>query len=227
MKKVALITAVCAFLFSSCAFVSTGKDVKVVPVKNTTTVQNTISDISKISIALSCDVEYVITDGEPYVKIQAPENFQEYIIAEVKNSGRTLEIHSKAGYQLQGADIEITVASKSLCEVTIAGSADFSTDAQIEAENFVCTIAGSGEMEFDSLKASKVKATIAGSGDMELEGLDCAFLDISIAGSGDIKLAGKSQSAKVSIAGSGDIDAKELLCDDFKSSVAGSGSIKR
>lgn len=88
------------------------------------------------------------------------------------------------------------------------------------------TIAGSGDLRIDKVKAEDFKAVIAGSGDLDLGVLDVEDLKVDIAGSGSIRGTGKSGSAKYGIAGSGDVDTAQLQTQDVKVSIAGSGSVR-
>jgi Putative auto-transporter adhesin, head GIN domain len=87
------------------------------------------------------------------------------------------------------------------------------------------SIAGSGDIVADTLKADKLKAAVAGSGDMKLNSLTVNQLKISIAGSGDFASAGNANEVEISIAGSGDVKADRLKAKTAKISIAGSGDI--
>ena len=85
------------------------------------------------------------------------------------------------------------------------------------------SVAGSGDVRADSLKATNLKASIAGSGDIRIKSLTADFLKVNIAGSGDFSVTGKANNFEASIAGSGDIRADKLEAKDVKVSIAGSG----
>jgi hypothetical protein len=87
------------------------------------------------------------------------------------------------------------------------------------------SVAGSGDILAETLKADKLKASVAGSGDMKLKALTVDTLKISIAGSGDFMSAGNANEVEISIAGSGDVKADRLKAKTAKISVAGSGDI--
>ena len=86
------------------------------------------------------------------------------------------------------------------------------------------SVAGSGDIRADALKAGKLSVSISGSGDIHLKSLDSDALKVSISGSGDFSAGGKSNSVEASIAGSGDLKAEKLQANTIKVSIAGSGS---
>src|SRR5260221_375471 len=86
------------------------------------------------------------------------------------------------------------------------------------------SVAGSGDIRSEALKAGNLKVSIAGSGDIHLKALDSDALKVSISGSGDFSASGKSNTVEASIAGSGDLKAEKLLANSVKVNIAGSGS---
>jgi hypothetical protein len=85
------------------------------------------------------------------------------------------------------------------------------------------SVAGSGDIIAESLKAPKLKTSIAGSGDVAIKNLTADTLKISISGSGDFAVGGKVDSVEASVAGSGEIKAGKLESKQVKISIAGSG----
>ena len=86
------------------------------------------------------------------------------------------------------------------------------------------SVAGSGDIRADALKAGKLGVSISGSGDIHLKAVDSDALKVAISGSGDFSASGKTNSMEASIAGSGDIKAGKLQAVAVKVSIAGSGS---
>lgn len=86
------------------------------------------------------------------------------------------------------------------------------------------SVAGSGDIRADALKAGKLSVSISGSGDIHLKAVDSDALKVAISGSGDFSAGGKTNSMEASIAGSGDLKAGKLQATAVKVSIAGSGS---
>ena len=85
--------------------------------------------------------------------------------------------------------------------------------------------AGSGDIEIDAMKTTRLSLSIKGSGDLQARGLQTEDLAISLAGSGDLNLAGQTTRMAIDISGSGDVDAHDLRSDDVTVGVAGSGDV--
>lgn len=183
-----------------------------------------VGDYDVIDVAGSFEV-HLVAGSEGTITVKAEENLQEYIITEVQ--GDKLKIHTKDGYSLRTSrnkGITITVPFKDLEKVSLAGSGDVISKAPINAQNFKCTIAGSGDMILE-VNAQNIKASLAGSGDLVIKG-STQNAELEVAGSGDLDASGlKCKDAVARIAGSGDIN---LICDGgtLKANVAGSGDIR-
>lgn len=87
-------------------------------------------------------------------------------------------------------------------------------------------LAGSGDMDVDSMTTESTKLSIAGSGNIRVAKIETASLSSKIAGSGNLTLAGTAQSIDISIAGSGDVSGKDMKADNASISVAGSGDVE-
>lgn len=157
-------------------------------------------------VALSGSYRVVVRQGSGNkVEVKADKNLMGYIETRVVESGkgRTLEIGTKKGYQLDTSGTpSVVVEVPSLRAVSVAGS---------------------GTVQVESMKTGGVDASIAGSGDIQFAGLDAERLGMKVSGSGDILAVGRAGSATVSIAGSGDVKAAKLVADEVKVSIAGSG----
>lgn len=145
---------------------------------------------------------------------------------EIEVQGRELEIGTKqrSNWNLfsRSSPIKIFVTVPSLRAVSLAGSGDVQVD-RVKAENFNAGISGSGDLVIGSLSATTAKFSIAGSGDLTASG-NCRTASASIAGSGDINIGGmRCQSLTASIAGSGGINANAT--QTAKVSIMGSGDI--
>jgi hypothetical protein len=83
---------------------------------------------------------------------------------------------------------------------------------------------GSGSINADPLRGSKVMVAIGGSGSINVKSIDSESLSVNIGGSGDLKVGGgAAKRLTVSIAGSGDVDMGRLQSTDASVNIAGSG----
>lgn len=189
-----------------------------------TTETRSLGNYDRVHVAGSFDV-ILISGSEGELTVEAESNLMEYLITET--DGDALKIKVEKGVNIQPSkrnSIIITVPFTDIEEVNLAGSGDVVSKAVIEANNFECAVAGSGDIILE-IDAQDVKAAVAGSGDLTLKGTT-QNLKASVAGSGDIHTKGlESRKIDASVAGSGDI---ELNCDscDLKARVSGSGDIK-
>ena len=221
MKKLFVILAI-ALISNSLSAQWGGK--KITGNGNVVTKDRNVGDYDEIGMAGSFNV-ILIAGTEGKVTVEAEENLQEYIITKVKKN--KLKIYIKDGYNLRTSrnkDIVVTVPFKDISEVTMSGSGDLVGKDPIDAQDFTCAVAGSGDMTLE-VRAQHVTASVSGSGDLSLSG-STQKTTLKVAGSGDLFASNlKSVNAEASIAGSGDIS---LNCDGgkLKASVAGSGDIK-
>lgn len=88
------------------------------------------------------------------------------------------------------------------------------------------SVAGSGDMKVDSVRAASFEGSVAGSGNLAIGTLQADAASLNIAGSGDASVAGAAKSIDVSIAGSGNLDARGLKSERAKISIAGSGGVR-
>ncbi len=86
-------------------------------------------------------------------------------------------------------------------------------------------LAGSGDMQVDTMAGDNASISIAGSGNIDIAEMETASLSTKVAGSGDVSFAGTAETAKISIAGSGDISGKGLKADSVTIKIAGSGDV--
>lgn len=139
--------------------------------------------------------------------------------------GRQLEIGSKERRWTDWSrtqPVKIFVTVPSLRAVSLAGSGDVQVD-RVRADSFSASLAGSGDLTIASLSTTAAKFSIAGSGDLTASG-NCRTASASIAGSGDINIGGmRCQSLSASVAGSGGINANAT--QTAKVSVMGSGDV--
>jgi DUF4097 and DUF4098 domain-containing protein YvlB len=88
------------------------------------------------------------------------------------------------------------------------------------------SVAGSGDMQVDTVSAPSFDGSIAGSGNLAIASLTADAASLDIAGSGDVSVAGQTKSLDISIAGSGNLSAANLRAERAKIKIAGSGDVR-
>ena len=168
-----------------------------------------VGNFEKIEVAGPYEVQ-IRTGANPSVSANGSQKLLEKTVVEVKDGELSIHPQRKRSWFNFGG---WSTHGKATLMVTVP---------QLTG----ATIAGSGGIRIDKVKAEDFKGTVAGSGDLDVGVLDVQDLKVDIAGSGSIKGTGKAVSAKYDIAGSGDVEAAQLQTQDIKVSIAGSGSVR-
>ena len=217
---------------NSCTFIRINKDVfegsgseRVIGSKDLVTRTYSVPQFTGISDLISADVVYHMTDGEPSVTVEAPDNFIDKLNFQVKDGVLMIRFDDKKNYSR--GKITVNASSATLESLTISGAGDFDC-ADLACTGMDVNVNGTGDVTFGSIRCEgDVRVSVRGAGDIGLNGLSCSKVSVDIMGVGDARLVGTAESASLSIKGAGDIDATRLDCPDISSSVAGVGSIKR
>lgn len=182
----------------------------------------TVTGFNEIEVAGPFDVVVSVGKGQSVRAVGAAKDIDRL---KVEVSGNELRIGSKERGWMDWSDsdpVKIWVTVPALKAVSLAGSGDMQVD-RVKADAFVASIAGSGDLAIASLTASNARFSIAGSGDLTASG-SCRTAEVSIAGSGDVDISGlRCQTLSARVAGSGDITAHAT--NDAKLTVMGSGAI--
>jgi hypothetical protein len=162
-----------------------------------------LSGFNAVDAAGSFDV-YITQGANESVKVDAPAEMQERIIAEVE--GGTLRLHDKRGTWSMGwGGVKKVAIYVTINQVNAIG------------------ITGSGNVYFkDGVRSSRLRLAVSGSGDV-LGKVDAKSLECDISGSGDMKLYGHAENSSVSVSGSGDFTARDLVTVNTSVQVSGSG----
>lgn len=234
MKRLFTFVALaCAIIAtSSCVFVRINKDgfvagtgERVVASKTLATTSYTVPQFTGIESTISADIDYRMSDGEPSVWIEAPDNFIDHMHFGVEDGILKVCFDDNRNYKF--SKIKIKVSSATLESLSIFGAGDF------DARDLVCSgmevsINGAGDVTFDGITCDgDMSVSVRGAGDIDVDGLSCQGLKVEIMGAGDVSLSGKAEYAELRIMGAGDIDASRLDCSDIRPTVAGVGSIRR
>jgi hypothetical protein len=163
---------------------------------------------------------YIIQDTTYSIEIEAEESIIPYVLTGVINN--TLVIKSRDNYNLRNNfPINITVRTPGVEKVLLAGSGDIECDS-MNVRDLNCVISGSGNILMDVI-VKNLETSISGSGHIEMV-VQGDFLDASISGSGYMKYFGQVDDSKMNITGSGDIRGLDLLQNICNVRISGSGS---
>lgn len=180
---------------------------------------------SKIESTAIVDIVY--TQGNSTsARIEGNKQLVDRVV--LKNVGSKLVVGLKGNnISFSGdMDVKVYVSSPDLTDVTLRGSGDFETNSNIDTDNLMLYLAGSGDAKLRNVICDKFNCRIDGSGDMEAQNIDTKLSQVSINGSGDLKLnVANASSARFVIAGSGDIRTKLSNCSSVTCLVNGSGDV--
>lgn len=87
------------------------------------------------------------------------------------------------------------------------------------------TLAGSGDVTIDHIRARSFDGALAGSGNLAIASLEADQVSLSLTGSGDVTAAGRAGRAALALRGSGDMRVAKLAVVDGSIDLRGSGGI--
>ena len=168
-----------------------------------------VGNFQQIKVAGNYDVT-VQTGGNPGVAAQGSQKLLDKTIVEVRGDELLIHPEEHGGF--------------SLFHFGTRGHAHFTvTVPQLTAAK----LAGSGNLDVNSVSGDHFEAALAGSGDLAIGTANLKSMKLSLAGSGDVKVgAGQVENAEYSIVGAGDVDATGVTSQQLKVNIAGSGDLK-
>ena len=217
---------------SSCTFVRINKNSfpnfgseRVVASKELATSTYQVPQFTAIESTIGADIDYLMTEGEPSITVEAPDNFIDHLRFEVEDGVLKVRFDDNRNYTF--GTVKVKASSATLEKLSILGAGDFDCNG-LECAGMEVNVNGAGDVTFNGLRSSgDVSVTVRGAGDIDILDLACQDVSVEIMGAGDARLSGSAASARLSIKGAGDIDASRLDCEDVSTSVAGMGSIRR
>ena len=174
------------------------------------------------------DVQYEVTEGDPYVEVTAPKKLMDNLDVRVKKGD--LKIDLEKGFirlNLNG-NVKVKACSRTLKKVELSGAGEFSCTTGIETDSLVARVNGAGGLNIKGLVASKASLSIAGAGGIEAEEIDVEDLEVRISGAGDATIKGEAAKANITVSGTGGADITELkVSESLETKMAGIGKIKK
>jgi hypothetical protein len=217
-----------------------------------------LRDFNSISNQSNCNIFFTQSDTFKVV-LKAPQHWYDTHTIAVRDGQLTIEEKPQKKqkgitvlrFNSHSQDAVMYVSAPSLTALSTAGSGDFYAETDLTGQSFVMKtagsstsmlkrvvmtddfaykLAGSGEINADTIQAKTASFRIAGSGDVRVKLVNvddtklaiagsgsgtlnfdqCGHAKVEISGSGDITLAGTLRSLDKDIAGSGDIDTSKL-----------------
>jgi hypothetical protein len=162
---------------------------------------------------------YITQGDKQEIRVEAEDNLISHIRTTVKNKELIIDNDQEIN-NTQPINIYITV--KEICLIELSGSGNIITKNQLNCDNMVMRLSGSGDIRA-SLSSNSIKTTLSGSGNLNLKGISAAS-DIRLSGSGNIDARElKTTSSNISITGSGTstVDVHDALTVN----ITGSGNV--
>ena len=211
---------VIALVFLALLLINCSKNQVVVGSNNIITQEKQLSAYDRIEVLGSYDV--IFTDGEVgKIKIKAPDNILPLIQTEVSDGLLKIGAEKNRNKVKEPIIIYVPVDSR-LKQVDIKGSADISTEKNLETKTLNVSIYGSGDARL-AVDVSSLALEVVGSGDIRVSGR-AKNLSIDISGSGDVEVPKlKAEKAVIKVNGSGDVSA--YVTEDLDVSITGSGDV--
>lgn len=178
------------------------------------------STFSGVDLRMHANV-IVQTGTKTEVRIEAPENFLDFI--DTRISGNYLIIESSRCLTSSLNDITVYITTPSISRFKISGSGNINVLDVVNTSLLELEISGSGNIFINTI-AQKVESKISGSGNIDVLGTTSDHV-CHISGSGDIKSFGLiSPYADVRISGSGTCSV--FAEENLKVNISGSGNVR-
>lgn len=87
------------------------------------------------------------------------------------------------------------------------------------------TVAGSGMLDVDRVRAMRFDAALSGTGRLGIASVESDTLMVGLIGSGTIAMAGKAKALRATVQGSGNFEAPGLVVEDLDLNAATTGTI--
>lgn len=161
-----------------------------------------LAHFTGVSLSLPATTEVRIGNTES-ISIETDDNLLPMIETVIENG--VLKIRpTKRNANLRARSMKIVVYAKEIERVSLGGS---------------------GSIDADALRGTKLQFDLGGSGSIRVKGIEGDSVAINVGGSGKLKSGGgKAASLSVSIGGSGDVDMGSVQVNEASVSVGGSGT---
>ncbi|HWJ94625.1 MAG TPA: head GIN domain-containing protein [Telluria sp.] len=180
-----------------------------------------VGHFTGVALSLPGTVELHVGNTES-VTVETDDNLLPLVETVVEDG--TLKLRtSRRDTNLRTRNLKIVVTARAVERLSLAGSGSIESDP-LRGSRLEFTIGGSGALNVKSVEAENVAVKLGGSGDLRVGGGNARNLSVSIGGSGNVEMGKvKIGSASVRVAGSG--NATVWVQDSLDATVAGSGDV--
>ena len=199
------------------------------------------------SITLQGIQDVEITQGSKQkVVLTGSDNLIQYCSLKVKSNG-DLDISLKKdnnNTNFRKFDVVVKITVPNLDKVVSNGTGDIKFTGNFKANDFSCTLNGTGDITLPGYSGGKFTGNLNGTGDLKIVGTGntvklslngtgdvtaklsgLSSLTASLTGTGDLNVSGSTQSASYSCTGTGDIYARNMQAKDVTATATGTGDI--
>lgn len=164
-----------------------------------------VGAFDKINLAGSPDVQ-VTVGGQPSVRAEGDAAALDRLTVEVVDGELRIGMRPGTSFGMnRGVTVHVTVPA--LQAASIAGSGDINIDT-VQGQAFAGSVGGSGDLDVRQLRVGNASFSLTGSGGIRAAG-GAQRTNASLNGSGDLSLSGfETADATVALIGSGDIDLR-------------------
>lgn len=201
-----------------------------------------VAAFHSLSLPSIVDVEY--TQGPCRVEVKGPKEAMQYVECRIRNGELSLYVKDDV-FLVGNTGIKAKVSAPVLKSLKSVGTADFKAPHKVSANNLRIFMAGTGDIDFSSLKCVGLNVNMEGTGAFKAGLLDCGLVGLNSCGTGDIKvkkltakevdamthgtgdinIGGMAGKARLVTNGTGDIKANGLRCGNINAMINGSGDI--
>jgi hypothetical protein len=179
-----------------------------------------VAHFSGLSMSLPGNVEIRSGGGREGLTIEADDNLLPLIETVVEDG--TLQIRAKRNTNLRTRNLKVVVQARDIDRLALAGSGNIDADV-VRGSRVKFDVGGSGSVRVGRIEGESVSVNLGGSGNLKAADGTARSLSISIGGSGTVDLAHvRAENASVTLAGSG--DATLWVEGSLNLTAAGSGN---
>lgn len=189
------------------------------PSGNITTIEKDITGFDALDVSHDFKVFVQFSDTEESVRIEADDNFAEYII--VEKIGSTLHISLKRIQNIRGKrTLNAFITTATLNNIEATGDSKVVLENELKAEQLKIDLRGDSQLQ-GPITANRLQASIGGDskmtidnmmqgesviltvkGDSKFEGsFDVTFIDALLTGDSQVNLMGEADEAKIEARG--------------------------
>lgn len=166
----------------------------------------TIGSFKGVATAGSLDVRITMGNKES-IRLEGDQDAIAELITEVNEGILTIRPKTKWSdwsRRFKRPDITVYISAKRISSLTMSGSGNMEVQNNINANELVTTLSGSG-----SIKAATSAKSLTG----------------VISGSGTVTLSGKANDLSLTISGSGGFDGKRFSVESLSAQISGSANV--